>query len=370
MLMVAGAPVRWEKSGAIIASLAGQDIRVSRMVDQDILNTALHWLAEGRDVALATVVETWGSAPVPGGSQLLVDGQTNFIGSVSGGCVESAVIGEAQEVLRTGLPCSLEYGVTNEMAWEVGLACGGRIRVYVEPVDGRRKELLERLNACRAASSACVLFRNLDTHDSFVLEPGLHVDEQHAELHELAMEALQTDRCVRSAVQGQDWFIRPFNTPLRLIVIGAVHTAQYLTGYARSCGYDVVVVDPRPAFASAARFPGVTLNTEWPDYALELLAPDRRTALVTLSHDPKLDDPALQVALRSPAFYVGALGSRKTQAARVPRLRAGGLGEAEIARLKAPVGLDIGARSPAEIAVSILAEITSTLRKDLSTDKT
>ena len=231
-----------------------------------------------------------------------------------------------------------------------------------------RKALLEQINGCRAANRACVLFRNLDTHENFVLEPGLHVDEQHVELHELALQALQTDQCVRRNVQGQDWFIQPFNTPLRLIIIGAVHIAQHLAAYARACGYDVVVVDPRPAFASEQRFPGVTLNTEWPDYALELLAPDRRTALVTLTHDPKLDDPALQVALRSPAFYIGALGSRKTQAARVQRLRAAGLGEAELSRLNAPVGLDIGARSPAEIALSAMAEITEALRKDLSAD--
>jgi len=232
-----------------------------------------------------------------------------------------------------------------------------------------RKESLEQLNACRSANRPCVLFRDLDTHENFVLEPGLHVDEQHAELHELAMQALRTDQCVRREVRGQDWFVQPFNAPLRLIIIGAVHTGQHLASYARSCGYDVVVVDPRQAFASEARFPGVTLNTEWPDYALEVLAPDTRTALVTLTHDPKLDDPALQAALRSPAFYIGALGSRKTQAARVKRLREAGLGDAEIARLKAPVGLDIGARSPAEIAVSIMAEITQALRRDSSKHK-
>lgn len=231
-----------------------------------------------------------------------------------------------------------------------------------------RKESLEQINACRSAHRPCVLFRDLDTHESFVLEPGLHVDEQDAELHELAMQALRTDRCMRREVRGQDWFVQPFNAPLRLIIIGAVHTGQYLASYARSCGYDVVVVDPRQAFASEARFPGVTLNTEWPDYALEILAPDTRTALVTLTHDPKLDDPALQAALRSPAFYIGALGSRRTQAARVERLQEAGFGEVEIARLKAPVGLDIGARSPAEIAVSIMAEITATLRNDLSAD--
>ena len=208
-----------------------------------------------------------------------------------------------------------------------------------------------------------MLIRYLDSGDSFVLEPGLHVDEQEAELHELAMNALGTDQCLRTELYGRDCFIQPFNAPLRLVIVGAVHIGQHLAGNALACGYDVVVVDPRQAFASEARFPGVALNTEWPDFALEQISLDTRSALVTLTHDPKLDDPALQVALRSPAFYIGALGSKKTQAARIERLQQAGFGETEIARLKAPVGLDIGARSPAEIAVSIMAEITATLRK-------
>ena len=226
-----------------------------------------------------------------------------------------------------------------------------------------RNSLLQQISACRRANRPCVLIRNLDSHDSFVLEPGLHVDEGEAELHELAMQALAADQCFQRNLYGQDYFIQPFNTALRLIIIGAVHIGQYLANNALSCGYNVIVVDPREVFASEARFPGVTLNTDWPDFALETLSPDTRTALVTLTHDPKLDDPALQAALRSDAFYIGALGSRKTQAARIKRLQEAGFGEAEIARLKAPVGLDIGARSPAEIAVSIMAEITATLRK-------
>ena len=225
-----------------------------------------------------------------------------------------------------------------------------------------RNSLLQQISACRRANRPCVFIRNLDSHDSFVLEPGLHVDEGEAELHEFAMQALAADQCFQRNLYGQDYFIQPFNTALRLIIIGAVHIGQYLANNALSCGYNVIVVDPREAFASEARFPGVTLNMDWPDFALETLAPDTRTALVTLTHDPKLDDPALQAALRSDAFYIGALGSRKTQAARVKRLQEAGFGEAEIARLKAPVGLDIGARSPAEIAVSIMAEITATLR--------
>jgi xanthine dehydrogenase accessory factor len=162
--------------------------------------------------------------------------------------------------------------------------------------------------------------------------------------------------------EDEQHFVVPYNPPLRLIVVGAVHIAQALAPMAASAGYAVTVVDPRSSFANPARFPGVTLVDEWPDDGLAALGIDTRTAVVTLTHDPKLDDPALQVALRSPAFYVGALGSTRTQAARRRRLLAGGLGEAEADRLRAPVGLPIGARTPAEIAVSVLAQITQDLR--------
>jgi xanthine dehydrogenase accessory factor len=173
------------------------------------------------------------------------------------------------------------------------------------------------------------------------------------------------DRALRrdEAQQVEGWFLQPFNPPLRLLVVGAVHIAQPLVRMARLVGYEVVIIDPREAFASAARFPDVAVRTEWPDRALEELAPDTRTAVVTLTHDPKLDEPALGVALRSPAFYVGALGSRRTHAARLERLRALGLSAEALARIHAPVGLAIGARSAAEIAVSILAEVTERLRR-------
>lgn len=157
---------------------------------------------------------------------------------------------------------------------------------------------------------------------------------------------------------GGQVFIQVFNPPLRMIVVGAVHIAQALVPMAQLAGYAVVVIDPRRAWASTERFPGVIVSDDWPDAALAALEPDRRTAVVTLSHDPKLDDPALTVALRSPAFYVGALGSRRTHASRLQRLREAGLGEAELARIHAPVGLPIGARSPAEIAIAVLAQIT------------
>ena len=182
-------------------------------------------------------------------------------------------------------------------------------------------------------------------------------------LIEAVSQVLASDR--GRIVEGPDgeWFLNPFNPPLRLILVGAVHIAQPLARIASLAGYDVTVVDPRTSFASEERFPDTHLVTGWPDEAMAALAPDARTAIVTLTHDPKLDDPALHAALRSPAFYVGALGSKKTHAARIARLAQAGFGEDEIARINGPVGLSIGAKSPAEIAISIMAQITETLRK-------
>ena len=217
-----------------------------------------------------------------------------------------------------------------------------------------KRATLERLLAAAHAQQPVVLATDLESGEQRIFEPG----ESTA-----AADALRRDACVHVEEGGRRWFLRPWSPPVRMIVVGAVHIAQPLAAMAALAEYAVTIVDPRRAFATAERFPGVTLLAEWPDQALVALAPDARTAVVTLTHDPKLDDPALAVALRSPAFYVGALGSRKNHAARCERLRALGLGDAELARIHAPVGLHIGARSPAEIAVSILAEVTQRLRQ-------
>ncbi len=187
-------------------------------------------------------------------------------------------------------------------------------------------------------------------------------DDAPAALREAADAALRDDRAGPVTLDGEDWFIRPRNPPLRLVIVGAVHAAQALAPMAAALGFAVTVVDPRRAFNTEARFPGMALDHDWPDDALTALAPDTRTAVVTLTHDPKLDDPALEVALRSPAFYVGALGSRRTHAKRVERLKAAGLDDAAIARIAAPVGLDIGAVTAPEIALSIMAQVVARRR--------
>jgi len=318
----------------------------------DIPEIALAWHRAGRGSVLATVVETWGSAPRQAGSQLVVSGPDaagalQMMGSVSGGCVEAAVVAEAEAALAEGAARLLTYGVSDEAAFAVGLACGGTIRVLVAPVGTALPELLlADLVAARAAKRAIALVTDLASF-AHRLSDGPDVADR-----------LRSDRS--GVDEGR--LIAVHNPPLRMIVVGAVHIAQSLLPLARTCGYDPVLIDPRGAFGSADRFPGERIVEDWPDEALAALAPDARTAIVTLTHDPKLDDPAIRAALRGPAFYLGCLGSGRTHAKRVERLTAEGFAPAEIARIHAPVGLNIGAKTPAEIAVSILAQITQVLR--------
>jgi xanthine dehydrogenase accessory factor len=317
---------------------------------------ALDWARAGKGVALATVVETWGSAPRPKGSQLAISAEAEMIGSVSGGCVEGAVVAEALEALEDGRPRTLTYGVSDEEAFAVGLACGGTIRVLVEPVgvgEGPSPDLLAELVAARAARRPVAYAVHPETWERrLVTGPADPLWPQ-------AQAALTADQ----SGFADDWFLGVHNPPLRMAVIGAVHIAQALVPMARIAGYDVAVIDPREAFGSAARFPDTRLLHDWPDAALGAFGLDTRTAVVTLTHDPKLDDPAIRAALAAPVFYLGCLGSSRTHAKRVARLHEAGFTVAQIARIHAPVGLDIGAKSPAEIALSILAQNTERLRR-------
>ncbi len=227
-----------------------------------------------------------------------------------------------------------------------------------------KRRMLEAVRRAQADKRPAALVTDLTTGlQSLVHEDAVEGDFGFEdELLEQVRALMRADRSGTIDFYDVGYFVQVLNPPLRLIVIGAVHIAQALAPMAALAGYDVTVVDPRRAFATDARFPSIALNGEWPDDALAALTPDRRTAVVTLTHDPKLDDPALIQALASPAFYVGALGSRKTHAKRKDRLAESGVNDAAFARIKGPVGLDIGAVTPAEIAVSILAEMTMALR--------
>ena len=215
--------------------------------------------------------------------------------------------------------------------------------------------VLARLQAARAGGHAAVLATRLPSGEQWLLPD----EDAPAVLRGPAADALRADRSGTVQAEGGTWFLHVYNPPLRLVVVGAVHIAQALAPMAARMGHAVVVADPRRAFATEERFPGLTVSTDWPDEALDALRPDGRTAIVTLTHDPKLDDPALDRALRSPAYYIGALGSRRTHAARLERLRALGHGEEALARIQGPVGLDIGAVTAPEIALSILAQVVA-----------
>lgn len=322
---------------------------MSETVDT-IPETALAWHRAGAGAALATVVETWGSAPRPVGSQMAVSGAGEIAGSVSGGCVEGAVVLEAQEALGDGQSRLLSFGVDDGTAFAAGLACGGQIKVLVEPIGAALPEaMLADLVAARAARQPRAYAVNVESGERHLTGP-----ESHQERFRKDRSGFEPD--------GQT-FVAIHNPPLRLVVVGAAHIAQALIPMARLAGFDPVLIDPRGAFATEARFPGVQIHVDFPDEVLPEIRLDARCALVTLSHDPKIDDPAIEAALRADVAYLGCLGSTRTHAKRVERLAQRGFTQAQIARIHAPVGLDIGAVTPAEIAVAVLAEMVARLRK-------
>jgi xanthine dehydrogenase accessory factor len=328
---------------------------------EDVLAKVAEWWAAGLEVAVATVVHTWRSSPRPVGSQLAVASGGDFVGSVSGGCVESAVIQAGLDVLAGGEPRRLRFGVSNEQAWAVGLPCGGSIEVFVATPDG---DVLARALAAREAKEPVVVATHLVTGAQRLLETGDEPPEGADDPLRLAAEGCTLREASEILeLEGEAHFLHVNSPPPRLVIVGAVHLAQVVARLAVKAGFDVFVVDPRTAFATAERFPDVGLVPEWPAGALESLGVDRRTAVVTLSHDPKIDEPALAGALRSRAFYVGALGSRKSQAARRARLAEQGFDDAALGRIHGPVGLDIGARTTAEIAIAIMAEVIQRRRQ-------
>jgi len=327
----------------------------------DALASADEWLLGKRKVALATVTRTWGSAPRPAGSQMAVRDDGAFSGSVSGGCVEGSVIAEAQAALGDGKDRNLQFGVSDEDAWAVGLACGGTIEIHVSPVlETAGRNAVAEVKRARDEKRAVVLATDLKSGENRVLFP----EERSGDaLADAARAQARRDQSASVEIDGKSWFLTVFNPPLDLAIIGAVHIAQPLARMASLADYAVRIIDPRTAFATAERFPGIALSHAWPDEALNSVPLGARSAIVALTHDPKLDDPALAAALKSDAFYIGALGSKTTHARRLERLKAQGFSGAELARINGPIGLDIGARSPAEIAIAILGQMTAQLRK-------
>jgi xanthine dehydrogenase accessory factor len=320
--------VKVKSDDASAASALARDTATrypTQMRDHDPILDAYHrW--QGAPLALATVIATWGSAPRPRGSHMLVHADGRFEGSVSGGCVEGDVLALAAQVIATGRAERRHYGVSDPAAWEVGLPCGGSIEILVQPVGeaGFAPMLFDRIAAGRDAGNSVDIVTDLDS----------------------GLSAL---------APAPGGFVNRYAPPRRLFIVGAVQIAQSLVVLARTLGIRAVVIDPRARFLTQERFPEADLDDRWPDEALAAARPDAASAVVTLSHDPKIDDPALIAALRAPTGYVAALGSRRSHAARLERLGVAGFSPADLARIEGPAGLAIGAVGPAEIALSIAA---------------
>ena len=299
-------------------------------IDIDVINTAHIWDKEKRDFSVAVVVKTWGSSPRQVGSMMLIRDDGHIVGSVSGGCVEGSVIVSAKKILTENSAEILDFGVADQDAWSVGLSCGGKISVFVCPRKKIQSNLFAKLNSANA------------NRDIFQIE----CDFRRGEILE-GKSLSSNDDCLS---------LKLIPKP-RLFIVGAVHITQYLIPMAMEAGFEVVLIDPRSHFATNERFPNIEIMSDWPDEALKKFHLNENDCLVTLTHDPKIDDPALLIALNSPLFSISCLGSKKTHASRKARLQNLGISEEQFSRINGPAGLDINAKNPAEIAVSILAEL-------------
>jgi xanthine dehydrogenase accessory factor len=335
---------------------------------EEVVADIQRWRSHGDKVALATVVQTWGSAPRRVGAKMAITSVGQLSGSVSGGCVEGAVAEEAFGVLESGKPKLVHYGVADETGWEVGLACGGNIKVFVEALNDELFDAtVDLLRAERAGAVATViagadeyLGRKLfveNGQEGWLGSIDAAVDDTVAQLAKMAITHGK-DRQVSLAKPEVEVFIDVLLPPPTLVMVGGVHIAIVLASLAKTMGYRTIVIDPRHAFGTDERFPHVDqLLRAWPEEAFAQLRPNENMAVAILTHDPKIDDPALKMVLGGPAFYIGALGSLKTHASRVERLREAGFPQHEIDRIHAPIGLKIDADTPEEIALAVMAEI-------------
>jgi xanthine dehydrogenase accessory factor len=345
---------------------------------REILPELNKWLANHEKIALAVVTQTWGSSPRGVGSKMAFTHDGKIAGSVSGGCVEGAVFEAGVEVLKTGQPQLLHFGVADETAWTVGLACGGQIDVFVKQVE---QEFFTNLqNELNAGQSFCIatiikgpttLLGREVLVDRNRRSPANPLNGIDGAIYNLSLKALAEDHPQTISLQtgGQEEievFIDIIEPQPTLVIVGGVHIAIGLTKIARTLGFRTIVIDPRRAFGNADRFPDVDrLIQSWPDEAFAQLNLNEKTAIAILTHDPKIDDPALQFSLNCPAFYVGALGSQSTQEKRRQRLLQAGISEEQLARLHGPIGLKLGGRTPEEIALAIMAEIIAVQRREL-----
>jgi xanthine dehydrogenase accessory factor len=348
---------------------------------RDVLATIQNWRAEGKDVALATVVKIEGSAPRREGARLAVSDAGEMSGSVSGGCVENDVIHHAQKVLASGTPRLLNYAISDDMIWDVGLACGGAVHVWIErladttnPQPTPQSQLQIALERALVEEHTIVQAISLDgptPGEKLLVWPsgettgslGSEALDRQVVADALALMARPRAELRAYAKPAAQVFVEVFSPPPHLVILGGVHIAIPLTTIAKTLGYQVTIADPRTQFANRDRFPYADhIIPKWPRKAVEELEITSSTYCVVLTHDPKIDEPALKSLLGKGAGYIGAIGSRKTHTERFERMARLGIDAGQLAEVYAPIGLDLGAETPEEIALAILAEIVAVRR--------
>jgi xanthine dehydrogenase accessory factor len=354
---------------------------------QEIFKSIDAWQAHSASFAIATVVQTWGSSPQGPGAKMAVNQSGAMVGSVSGGCIEGAVVESALRALKRKRPKRLRFGVTDDTAWGVGLSCGGNIEVFVDPVSHNPADFdrfRQEVTGDRLVTMAVVVAGPADLLGQKVVIPAggeasgalmqypwsRQVVADARALQQQRQPACRVYPLTEERPDEVEIFFDLYRPAPRLVVVGGVHIAVELIHYARRLGFTTYLLDPRTAFATRERFSHAHhIIHQWPDEALTGIELNHETSVVVVTHDPKLDDPALQLALPSQAGYVGALGSKKTQARRRERLLAAGMSSADLDRLHAPIGIDLGGRAPAEIALAIMAEIVSVRNRNPVADK-
>lgn len=336
---------------------------------KEFLSVIQDWKNNGKRLAIARVIKTWGSSPRPIGSTMLIAEDEAMAGSVSGGCVEGSVIMKAKELLNNNQTQELQFGVTDETAWSVGLSCGGKIEVFLQPFFGQSQQqdqlaLWEKLHENLNQNKGCILVTKLQEGASknTLIQPNENEvgSPVPGSVKEKALEAY--DQRITKIVEepsGDRWFVQVFPRRHQMLVIGAAHITADLIHFAKGFDFEVTVIDPRGTFATKTHFqtPPDEIIEQYPSEVLDRFTLDAYTYAVVLSHDPKIDDNALEILLPSKVAYIGALGSKRTHAKRVARLEDKGFSTEQIESIHAPIGMNINAKTPKEIALSIIGEV-------------
>jgi xanthine dehydrogenase accessory factor len=335
---------------------------MKKSFNKNILEKVYEWIKDNQKIVMITVVETWGSSPKPIGSKMIVNENKEFFGSVSGGCVESFIIQESLEVIEKNELFKIKkFKISNENAWNVGLSCGGEITVYLEEMNFREKAL-EQIIQKKKKKLEFALLTNLSTGENEIFEKGKPLNKNFEKFtDQINSHYLSKNNGV---IKDSNIFIECYNNPLKVIIIGAVHIAQYLTDFADKFDFEIYIIDPRNYFGTKERFPNVEIINEWPNEAFKKIKTNANCALIGLTHDPKIDDPALQYALKKKFFYIGALGSIKTHEKRCVRLKKAGFTKSEIDSIHGPIGIKLGGKSAPEIALSIIAQLVNEIYKN------